>query len=43
MYLHKWENGKWSKRVTVPVQGKKILKLKTLKSIMEQADIEIKP
>jgi len=41
VYLHKWEKGSWSKRVTVPVHGKKILKLKTLRNIIKQAGLKV--
>jgi predicted RNA binding protein YcfA (HicA-like mRNA interferase family) len=37
VYLHKWENERWGKRVTVPVHGNEMLKIKTLKRILEQA------
>jgi predicted RNA binding protein YcfA (HicA-like mRNA interferase family) len=40
-YLHKWHGKSWSKRVTVPVHSNKILKIKTLKSILEQAGLSI--
>jgi len=39
--MHKWENDTWSQRVTIPVHGKRILKLRTLKSILEQAEINV--
>ena len=41
VYLHKWERNQWNQRVTVPVHGNKILKLKTLKTILEQAEVDI--
>jgi len=40
-YLHRWEGDRWSPIVTVPVHSKKILKLKTLKSILKQADLSV--
>ncbi|MEA3459174.1 MAG: type II toxin-antitoxin system HicA family toxin [Chloroflexota bacterium] len=40
-YLHRWEGDKWSPIVTVAVHGNKILKLKTLKSILKQADLSV--
>ena len=41
VYLHKWEKDIWSKRVTVPVHGKKILKLKTLRNIITQSGLKV--
>ncbi|TAH48536.1 MAG: type II toxin-antitoxin system HicA family toxin [Chloroflexota bacterium] len=41
VYLHKWVGDRWSERVTVPVHGNKILKLKTLKSILKQANLSV--
>ncbi len=41
VYLHRWTGERWTERVTVPVHGNKILKLKTLKSILKQADLTI--
>jgi len=41
VYLHKWQHDKWTVRITVPVHGKKILKLKTFKSILKQAEIDL--
>ncbi|MGV8124368.1 MAG: type II toxin-antitoxin system HicA family toxin [Candidatus Xenobiia bacterium LiM19] len=38
VYLHKWESEKWGNRVTVPFHGNEILKAKTLKRILEQAE-----
>ena len=40
-YLHRWEDDRWSPIVTVPVHGNKILKLKTLKNILKQADLSV--
>jgi predicted RNA binding protein YcfA (HicA-like mRNA interferase family) len=40
-YLHRWEGDRWSPIVTVPVHGNKILKLKTLGSILKQADLSV--
>ena len=40
-YLHRWEGDRWSPIVTVPVHGNKILKLKTLRSILKQADLSV--
>lgn len=41
VYLHRWTGERWSDRVTVPVHGNKILKLKTLKSILKQANLTV--
>ncbi len=41
VYLHRWVGDRWSERVTVPVHGNKILKLKTLKSILKQANLTV--
>jgi predicted RNA binding protein YcfA (HicA-like mRNA interferase family) len=40
-YLHRWEGDRWSPIVTVPVHGNKVLKLKTLKNILKQADLSV--
>ena len=40
-YLHRWEGDRWSPIVTVTVHGNKILKLKTLGSILKQADLSV--
>ena len=40
-YFHRWEGDRWSPIVTVPVHGSKILKLKTLKNILKQADLSV--
>ncbi len=41
VFLHRWTGERWSERVTVPVHAKKILKLKTLKSILKQANLSV--
>lgn len=41
VYLHRWEKDRWGRRITVPVHGKKILKIKTLKNILIQARISM--
>ena len=41
IYLHKWDKDSWSSRVIVPILGKKILKPKTLKRILEQAVVNL--
>ena len=41
VYLHRWTGDRWSERVTVPIHGSKILKLKTLKSILKQANLTV--
>jgi predicted RNA binding protein YcfA (HicA-like mRNA interferase family) len=41
VYLHRWQNDKWTERVTIPQHPRKILKLKTLNSILRQANISV--
>jgi len=41
VYLHKWERENWSKRITIPVHGKKILKLKTLRNIIKESGLKV--
>lgn len=41
VYLHKSDGDSFGPRVTVPVHGQKILKSKTLKSILDAAGITI--
>lgn len=41
VYLHRWTGERWSERVTVPVHGNKTLKLKTLKSLLWQANLTV--
>lgn len=40
-YLHRWTDERWSPIVTVPVHGTRILKPKTLKSILKQAGLTV--
>ncbi len=40
-YLHRWIDERWSPIVTVPIHSNKILKPKTLKSILKQADLTV--
>lgn len=41
VYLHRWTGEGWTKRITVPVHVGKILKLKTLRNILKQADLTV--
>jgi len=41
VYLHRWNGMTWTQRVTVPVHGGQILKLKTLSSILRQAHLTV--
>jgi len=41
VYLHRWQGDKWTERVTVPHHPRKTLKLKTLRSILRQANLSV--
>jgi predicted RNA binding protein YcfA (HicA-like mRNA interferase family) len=41
VFLHRWQNDKWTERVTIPNHPRKILKLKTLQSILRQARLSV--
>ncbi|MBI2061319.1 MAG: type II toxin-antitoxin system HicA family toxin [Nitrospirae bacterium] len=41
VYLHKRVGDSFAGRVTIPLHGKKILKPKTLKSILQQAGLKV--
>lgn len=41
VYLHRRSGNAWTERVTVPVHSGRILKLKTLSSILKQAHLSV--
>ena len=41
VYLHRRKGDKWTERVTIPHHPRKTLKLKTLRSILRQANVTV--